>query len=283
MATYTPNYSLPLYEESDIPNLLDEYNQAITSIDAKLKENADGVSLVNTGLSQRAPIKHDSAQTTYGVGSATNYGHVKLYNDAGSQTDGAITPSAAQAAISSALSGYATDSDLSTQIGTRAPTNHASTGTTYGVGNSTNYGHVKLYNASGAQTDGAITPYAVTQVINSLFNSSSIDLSLTGQQSSTAKAYKYSMGWFKLLGTVLFSEPTNAYNQVLTTCSALGVQAPSETRQLAGVVSLWNRNTQTSGAGNLNILTNGNIVIDINSQWTDFTLLQFLIDPSTWA
>lgn len=51
---------------------------------------------------------------------------------------------------------------------TKAPTNHASTGTTYGVGNASNYGHVKLSDSTGS-TSGvsggtAATPAAVKVV-----------------------------------------------------------------------------------------------------------------------
>lgn len=47
----------------------------------------------------KAPIDHASAETTYGIGSAVNYGHVKLYDAVGAQRDGGITPSAVQAAL----------------------------------------------------------------------------------------------------------------------------------------------------------------------------------------
>ena len=48
----------------------------------------------------------------------------------------------------------------------RTPTAHASTATTYGVGSSTNYGHVKLYdNVTGSNTDGAPTQKAVKEAI----------------------------------------------------------------------------------------------------------------------
>lgn len=51
-------------------------------------------------LNAKAPISHASADTAYGAGDATHYGHVKLYNAVGSNVDGAITPAAVQAALS---------------------------------------------------------------------------------------------------------------------------------------------------------------------------------------
>lgn len=39
--TNTPNYQLPLYAESDAPDLITGYNAAVTKL-AKLKVNANG-------------------------------------------------------------------------------------------------------------------------------------------------------------------------------------------------------------------------------------------------
>lgn len=61
------------------------------------------VNTINSSLSGKAPTKHDSSATTYGVGTATNYGHVKLfklanYNDSNkSNDDSAITAAFANA------------------------------------------------------------------------------------------------------------------------------------------------------------------------------------------
>lgn len=144
-----------------------------------------------------APKAHASAQTTYGAGSAAQYGHVKLSdatNGTGDVTGGvAATPKAvktaydlASQASSAASSAYdlaneagqvatdaaqtAADAQSAAEaaqaaVGGKAPTNHASTQTTYGKGTSTNYGHVKLSDSilSTSDTDGgtAATPGAV--------------------------------------------------------------------------------------------------------------------------
>ena len=76
----------------------------------KGKANADAiaalqelVNTINSSLSGKAPTKHDSSGTSYGVGSATNYGHVKLfklanYSDSNkSNDDSAITAAFANA------------------------------------------------------------------------------------------------------------------------------------------------------------------------------------------
>lgn len=41
--TETPNYKLPLYAESDAPNLITGYNAAITKIDTEMKALSDDV------------------------------------------------------------------------------------------------------------------------------------------------------------------------------------------------------------------------------------------------
>lgn len=143
------------------------------------------------------PKAHASTAMTYGVGDGSKYGHVKLSdatNGAGGATGGvAATPKAVKAAYdlasqasSAASSAYdlaneagqvATDAAQTAAdaqsaadaaqaaVGGKAPTNHASTGTTYGKGTSTNYGHVKLSDSilSTSDTAGgtAATPGAV--------------------------------------------------------------------------------------------------------------------------
>lgn len=144
-----------------------------------------------------APKAHASAQTTYGAGSAAQYGHVKLSdatNGTGDATGGvAATPKAVKTAydLASQASSAASDAyNLANEAGQvatdaaqtaadaqsaaeaaqaaaggKAPTNHASTATTYGKGTSTNYGHVKLSDSilSTSDTAGgtAATPGAV--------------------------------------------------------------------------------------------------------------------------
>ena len=80
------------------------------------------------------PENHASSATTYGKGSSVYYGHVKLSdstnNESGVSGGVAATPAAVKAAC-----------DLA---GGKAPENHASSSNKYGVGSSTNYGHVKL-------------------------------------------------------------------------------------------------------------------------------------------
>ena len=65
--------------------------------------------------------------------------------------------------VEKVLAKFITKEDLLKRM---TPTSHASTRTTYGVGNSSNYGHVKWFDSttstSGVSTGIAATPKAVS-------------------------------------------------------------------------------------------------------------------------
>lgn len=73
-------------------------------------------------------------------------------------------------------------------IDTKAPTSHASTATTYGIGTSSNYGHVKLSDStsttSGASAGVAATPTAVKAAYN-LANTANNKANITKNTNST--------------------------------------------------------------------------------------------------
>ena len=105
--------------------------------------------------SSKAPIYHAVSTTGFGAGSGSYYGHVKL-SSATNLTFGVDD------GIAATPLGVKTAYD---QAELKAPINHASDGTTYGAGSSSNYGHVKLSdatNSTSAATGGiAATPAAV--------------------------------------------------------------------------------------------------------------------------
>lgn len=115
-------------------------------------ESADAAaSEAQTAANAKAPISHASTATTYGAGTTVSYGHVKIIN--------ALTQSAhADGTALGAYQGYILNQN-------KAPNSHASTATTYGIGTSANYGHVKLSDStsttSAASAGIAATPAAV--------------------------------------------------------------------------------------------------------------------------
>ena len=116
---------------------------------------------VQTAAASKAPTSHASGATTYGKGSSSYYGHVKL-SDATNNTSGAASggTAATPAAVKAAY-------DLANG---KAPKAHASSATTYGAGTATNYGHVKLSDSTGStlSTAGgtAATPAAVKSAMD---------------------------------------------------------------------------------------------------------------------
>lgn len=175
MATeYTENYDLDLYAGEDKPNLRDQYNAAMVKIDTALLFNANNISNANEAITQIR--QNDTAQDARldSQGSelqshATDIGTLKQTAQSQGQ---AITSNAN--AISSLNTRVATTegniTNLQTTVNGKAPTNHASSGTSYGVGNATSYGHVRLSDtpsSSGASDGIAATPKMVQEAISS--------------------------------------------------------------------------------------------------------------------
>lgn len=98
-----------------------------------------------------------------------------LTNDSGFITSadvpvaGTATPSMDGTAAVGSSTKYARENHVHPTDTSRAPTNHASNTTTYGAGNGTNYGHVKLSDAtdgtSAASGGTAATPKAVSDAL----------------------------------------------------------------------------------------------------------------------
>lgn len=54
--TNTPNYQLPLYAETDAPDLIKGYNAAVTKIDTQMKTIADDVSAAGEPTNDADPV-----------------------------------------------------------------------------------------------------------------------------------------------------------------------------------------------------------------------------------
>ena len=201
MATeYTPNYNLDLYAGTDKPNLRDQYNAAMGKIDTQMKANADGVTNANANVTamqtQVTKNKDDIAELESTVGT-----HGTQITAAQGTADDAL--SLAQTNEGD-IAGVETDvTQLKTQMGTansdidelqsqmstangdisridgevdgKAPTDHSSTQSTYGLGNGTEYGHVKLMDQTSSSTDvtrgTAATPKCVSSAMTAATNS----------------------------------------------------------------------------------------------------------------
>lgn len=126
-------------------------------------------------IHQDVPPHADPDPGKYGRGSSNLYGHVRVSDDYTTDSDGANSGVAFTRYGAYHLFTWARDFIIQSRD-SRAPIPHASADTTYGKGDSTNYGHVKLsanleeFN-TGSNDGTAATPSAVSSVAGQLTTS----------------------------------------------------------------------------------------------------------------
>ena len=116
--------------------------------------------LVYDQLNNKAPTSHASTATTYGVSNASNYGH-SMASSTSPQMNGT-------AAVGSETAKFARGDHVHPTDTSRAPTSHASTANTYGLGSASNYGHVKTINGltQSSHSDGTALSAYQGKVLN---------------------------------------------------------------------------------------------------------------------
>ena len=122
------------------------------------KEVVSAINEVLALAQGKAPTSHASSDTTYGVGTTQQYGHVKLCDSASTvaAASGVAATPAAVKSVADSLASY--QSANNSAVAGKAPTSHASSDTTYGVGTTQQYGHVKVTNGCGlAISSGTIS------------------------------------------------------------------------------------------------------------------------------
>ena len=197
MATeYTTNYNLDLYAGTDKPNLRDQYNAAMGKIDTQMKANADGITNANANvITLQTQVKQntddiaalESTVETHGTQIA---GVQETADDALSlaqtnETDVTQLKTQMGTANTNIESLESTTADLNNQIKSlntevdgKAPTDHSSTATTFGLGSGSEYGHVKLSDAAGStnvNNGTAATPLAVQNAMDTVETKNSLD------------------------------------------------------------------------------------------------------------
>lgn len=210
MATeYTPNYNLDLYASADKPNLRDQYNAAMGKIDTQMKKSAEDVTNANANVltlqTQMTEAKKDisaleSTVETHGTQitdvqktaddalslAKTNESDIEDTQADVTALTGRVTTVETTAnknktdiaSINTRVGvaeGNITEAQndidgLQTAVNQKAPINHASTANTYGLGSSTNFGHLKVADSgSAAASSGtAASPKMVADQISAL-------------------------------------------------------------------------------------------------------------------
>ena len=196
---------------SNVQKAIENVKGSVDTLDTNKADKSD--------LKELAPKSHASADTTYGAGTGSNYGHVKLsdiYSNVQANSASANGVAASQNAVANAYAALntakANKSQLTdgsvTKVGTAtvggsntpiylkngvpnacnefAPKSHAAADTTYGAGTGLNYGHVKLSDTYateqsnvGAGNSVAASAYALQQAYKTLNNNLDNYLNLT--------------------------------------------------------------------------------------------------------
>ena len=120
---------------------------------------AQGPEITNL-IGQRAPESHAATTNKYGQGNANNYGHVKLSDTYTTSVSGANAAGGVGASQNALYNAYAN----------RAPINHATTATTYGMGTASNYGHVKLSDTYASKVTNGAAANGLAASQNALHN-----------------------------------------------------------------------------------------------------------------
>lgn len=284
MATeYTDNYDLDLYVGEDKPNLRDQYNAAMVKIDAALAYQSEQQASANNAITQireKDEIQDErlDSQSSELQTHATDIGTLKQTTQSQGQ---AITSNAN--AISSLNTRVGTAegniTNLQTTVNGKAPTNHASSGTSYGVGNATSYGHVRLSDtpsSSGASAGIAATPkmvqeaiasapLGVTTLINKTMTSAQVKAAATGSGTITGasdgnlvEAYAYGK-----LVEVSFLNGAGfdvSGGSVIVTLGTLPAEyRPTNRKQVPGL-----QNASDGPVPYLEVTTNGNIRLHLD-------------------
>lgn len=147
MATYTDHYNFPKYEATDLPNLLDQYNNFADGADAQIY----AMNTTVQGAQTAAQSASQAAQAATAKAESVESEFSSLESLVGTST-GTGTVFEQLATLNSEVAGF------DSAINEKAPTNHASTTTQYGAASTSNYGHIKI----AASIDSGDNASAVT-------------------------------------------------------------------------------------------------------------------------
>ena len=192
--------------------------ESAATVRGKINSNFDDL------YANKAPNSHSSANATYGIGTNSLFGHVKVTNGNGlSISDGTISMAVGSTSAAGALQlnntltststaqaltaaqGKALNDSISSLSSSKAPNSHASTATTYGVATTSAYGHVKVTTGNGL----ALSSGTLSMAAASTSAVGAVQLNNTLTSTSTAQALTAAQG--KALNDVLATKARAYY------------------------------------------------------------------------
>ncbi|MGN1321180.1 MAG: hypothetical protein ACI4VJ_01195 [Methanosphaera sp.] len=188
--------------------LSDTYTTAVANGDAANSIGASQNALYNAYNSlntAKAPNNHAVNNSTYGLGTASLYGHVKLSDTYSSKVSSGAAANSLAASQNALYNAYAAlksvNDSQTTSINGKAPTQHTSTtASTYGAGTGSVYGHVMLsdaYDTDNSATGAAAnslgaSSWAVYRAYSSLATICSTKLAAThADEKATASKFSH--------------------------------------------------------------------------------------------
>lgn len=154
MATYTEHYNFPKYEATDLPNLLDQYNNFADTADSQIY----GMNSTVQAAQQAAATASSKADTAQQAATAASSKAEGLEDDV-TELKTLVGESTGSGTVFEQLATLTTEvGSFDTDISGKAPTNHAASTTQYGAASQNNYGHVKIGQLNSSTVDTATVP-----------------------------------------------------------------------------------------------------------------------------
>ena len=217
-------------------------NIPTTKATASLKSAVDSLNTaiqkLNTTIANVPPKSHASTDTKYGAGNADNYGHVKLSDTYNSVVEGAAATNSVAASQNALGNAYVALNNA------KAPKSHAASDTTYGAGNATNYGHVKLSDTYNSVVSGAAATNSVAASQNALGNAYIALNNAKAPKSHAASDTTYGAGTATNYGHVKLSD---TYKSAVSNGAAANGVAASQNALANAYAELTSANTGLAG------------------------------------
>lgn len=140
MATYTEHYNFPKYEATDLPNLLDQYNNFADTADSQIY-----------GMNSTVQAAQQAAQNATSKAESVESEFDSLKSLVGTST-GSGTVFEQLATLNSEVDGF------QGSIDGKAPISHADPTGKYGAATNTNYGHVQICTTSSSSPSTTKVP-----------------------------------------------------------------------------------------------------------------------------
>ena len=259
---------------------------AVNTVYKKLQQLNDDINSTSIETIKRAPINHAAEDTTYGGGTASAFGHVKLSDTYDSSVSGA------NAAGSIGASQNALYNAFNSLNGSKAPTSHASTDTTYGAGNASNYGHVKVSDTYTSSVDGGNAAggvaasqnalYAAYNALNSAINDSSSGLASKAPKNHASTETTYGAGTGSNFGHVKLSD---TYDSAVSGANAAGSVGSSQNALNAAYAALVAVDNTKLGSSHASLQGNGSTMghVMLTDSYSDRTAASGGKAPSALA